>query len=172
MKNNRRVCQACRIFFLIVLGIAVFSVAHAELKLDSVYPSIGELGRQLEVKLNGSGFTDTTRVSMFLDAGNARATIGSVDTPGRAGKITIEGQTAYLADFQTGLQIIDISNPLVPEIIGAVDTPGYAEDVAVQGDRAYIADGARGLQVIDISDPTSPWIMGSADTQTMHMVSP
>ena len=53
------------------------------MKIDSVYPTLGLLGQDLEVTLKGSGFDANTRVSMYLDSGNKRAIIGSVDTPGR-----------------------------------------------------------------------------------------
>ena len=40
--------------------------------------------------------------------------------------VTVVGTTAYVADGDSGLQVIDVSNPASPQIIGSVDTPGYA----------------------------------------------
>ena len=83
---------------MIILIIFFASTAYAELKLDSVYPTLGELGQDLEVILTGSGFDMNTRVSMYLDSGNQRAIIGSVATPARALSVTVVGTTAYVAD--------------------------------------------------------------------------
>ncbi len=58
---------------------------------------------------------------------------------------------AYVAAWENGLQVIDITNPQSPAIAGSVDTPGKATDVYVSGSYAYVADNESGLQVIDIS---------------------
>ncbi len=69
----------------------------------------------------------------------------------------------YVADYLSGLLVIDISNPFSPAIVGAVDTPGDAVGIAVAG-HAYVADELRGLQVIDVSNPFSPVVVGSGET--------
>jgi hypothetical protein len=134
------------------------------LKIESVYPTLGLIGQDLDVNLKGMGFDENTRLSMSLDVGHRSAIIGSVDTPGDACGITIVGDTAYVADWDDGLKVIDISNPQNPQIIGSVDTPGGAVSVTVVGDIAYVADEYEGLQVIDISDPQNTQIIGSVDT--------
>lgn len=148
----------------LVLAMLIHSIAYAELKSEGVYPTLGKTGKDLAVSLTGTGFDENTRVSIYLDAGSRKAIIGSVDIPGLAFSVTVVGDTAYVAHWNSGLQVIDISNPQSPEIIGSVDTPGYAEDVAVVGDKAYVADGDGGLQIIDIGDPEAPWIIGPIDT--------
>jgi hypothetical protein len=73
------------------------------------------------------------------------------------------GNYAYLA-CQTGLLVIDVSEPQHPHRAGRCDTPGYACGVAVTGDYAYVADSDSGLRVIDVSDPESPHEAGYCDT--------
>ena len=146
--------------WILFLGTEVF----AELKIDSVYPTLGVLGEDLEVTITGSGFDDNTRVSMSLDVGHKKAIIGSVDIMRRATSVTIVGEIAYLTDYYDGLILIDINDPQNPKIIGSVDTPGAAFDVTIAGDKAYVADWDGGLQVIDISNSQSPQIIGSIDT--------
>ncbi len=87
--------------------------------------------------------------------------IGFFNTPGDANDIIIVGEFAFVADNQSGLRIIDISNPEEPEEIGFLDTPGSALSVAVRGDIALIGDGPRGLKVIDINNPEQPEEIGS-----------
>ncbi|MDP2647075.1 MAG: hypothetical protein Q8P24_19240 [Desulfobacterales bacterium] len=110
---------------------AVFGTSNgfAQLKIESVYPTLGVLGQDLAVTIQGEGFDGNTRISMGLDVGNKRAFIGSEDTQGEAYRVTVVGGTAYVADGVGGLQVIDVSNPASPQIIGSVDTPGDAISV-------------------------------------------
>jgi hypothetical protein len=89
---------------------------------------------------------------------------GTYNTPGHAYGVAVSGSHAYVADYEFGLQIIDISNPAIPAFVGTADTAGNANDLAVSGNYAYVADGADGLVVIDISNPASPSIAGSYNT--------
>ena len=83
---------------------------------------------------------------------------------GYAQDVEVVGNYAYLADGDSGLQIIDISNPTNPTLKGNYDTPDYAYGVQVVGNYAYVADGDSGLQIIDISNPTNPTLKGNYDT--------
>ncbi|MBI5192150.1 MAG: hypothetical protein HZA08_01770, partial [Nitrospirae bacterium] len=88
---------------------------------------------------------------------------GSMDTPGTAIDIRVSGNFAYIADGESGLQIMDISNPASPVIVGSLDTPGIAQDIVVSGTRAFIADGSSGLSIIDISNPSFPVLLGAVN---------
>jgi Ca2+-binding RTX toxin-like protein len=66
--------------------------------------------------------------------------------------VQVVGNYAYVADGDSGLQIIDISNPTTPTLKGNYDTSGYAQGVQVVGNYAYVADDASGLQIIDVSE--------------------
>ena len=66
-----------------------------------------------------------------------------------------------MADYESGLQVIDISDPANPAIIGNYDTPGDAFSVTVAGDCAFVSDYTAGLQLIDISDPTNPSLLSN-----------
>jgi hypothetical protein len=76
----------------------------------------------------------------------------------------VAGTYAYVADYNSGLQVVDINDPANPSIVGACDTPGFALSVYVTGTYAYVADYNSGLQVVDISDPANPSIVGACDT--------
>lgn len=67
----------------------------------------------------------------------------------------IRDQYLYAAG-SAGLIIIDISNPLSPEIKGSVISPDNALEVVFYNDYCYLACGSIGMQIIDISDPESP----------------
>ncbi|MFM6000454.1 MAG: DUF4347 domain-containing protein, partial [Dolichospermum sp.] len=90
--------------------------------------------------------------------------VGNYDTSGYANDVQVVGNYAYVADHDSGLQIIDISNPATPTLKGNYDTPNYARGVQVVGNYAYVADSGSGLQIIDISNPTTPTLKGNYDT--------
>ena len=163
MHLKRKAYMNGKIVLIMFCIVFITSVASAELKLESVYPTLGVLGQDLSVTLTGSGFDENTRVSMSLDTGHRTAIIGSIDTPGDARGVTVVGDTAYVANGSSGLQIIDVSNPASPTLIGSVDTPGSVREVTVIGDTAYVAEGG-GLQIINVSNPVSPILIGFVDT--------
>lgn len=94
--------------------------------------------------------------------------IGQVDTNGSASGIVLspDEKTAYIADGDGGLKIINISDPLHPQIIGVYDTDGYAESVVLSHDGTiiYLADYDHGLHIINVSTPTVPTLLTSMPT--------
>jgi len=136
------------------------------LEVSSVYPALGEIGKSLNVTVNGFGFDGNTKVLMYPDIGNTKAVIGSVDIswPGAAYGVAVSSTTAYVGAAYSGFHVIDIKDPANPKIIGSIDTPGEANGVAVFGETAYVADWESGLQIIDVTDPANPKIIGSVDT--------
>jgi hypothetical protein len=79
--------------------------------------------------------------------------------------IALSGNYAYVADYDSGLQIIDITDPANPIFAGSYDTPGPARKVTLSGNYAYVT----GLQIIDITDPANPTFVGSYDTSEWAM---
>ncbi len=157
---------------IFLIWILTGSQVSAKLELKTVYPTLGITEQDYQAELRGTGFDEDTRVSMFLDAANKKAIIGSTDIPGDAMGITIVDHIAYVADRLNGLQIIDISNLSNPVQIGTLDTSGVARrvvaaDQTVNGETkriAYLAGGVMGLQIIDVTDPSHPVLMSSLDT--------
>ena len=78
--------------------------------------------------------------------------------------LAIAGRYAYVADGDSGLRIVDITDPTAPNEVSAYDTPGFASGVAVAGRYAYIADGGSGLRIVDIVNPAAPHEVGAYDT--------
>ncbi len=89
---------------------------------------------------------------------------GSYDTPGDAVGVFVSGSYAYVADGNSGLQVIDVSNPSSPTLAGSYDTQGHFWGLFVSGGYAYVANGSSDLQVINVSIPTAPTLAGSYDT--------
>ena len=117
---------------------------------------------QFKDNANTTAVWDTTAGEILL-APFAISLLGSYDTPGNAWQVEVYGDYAFVADYQAGLRIIDVTNPANPLPMGAYDdpSPGNAPyKLHVSGDYVYVAD-VNGLQVVDVSDPTAPTLAGA-----------
>jgi hypothetical protein len=80
----------------------------------------------------------------------------------QASSIRIDGDTAYVARRNLGVDIIDLSNAEAPSLIGNYDTSGTAFQAApMSNNRLAVADDFNGTLVLDISTPASPTPAGS-----------
>ncbi|MFZ0392108.1 MAG: T9SS type A sorting domain-containing protein [Calditrichia bacterium] len=88
--------------------------------------------------------------------------------PDEANDLFLQGQYLYVAAENSGIRIIDVSDPANLNEVGSYVTP-WAQDVFVAGNYAYALDfdyagsatdfqGA--LIVLDVSDPTQPFLKG------------
>jgi hypothetical protein len=110
---------------------------------------------------SNSMFLNATNIPPWLISLNLKPTFkGSYDVQNACG-IAVSGNYAYLANFDSGLQIIDISNPSNPTFKGSYYTPYLIYGVAVSENYAYMVDVTSGLQIIDVTDPVNPTSKGS-----------
>jgi len=89
---------------------------------------------------------------------------------GPNGKITIQGDLAYVIDSYFGLVICNITDPLNPTIIGGYNESGNIVDQCISGDNIYLVDKTNGLLIINISDPTNPVKEGHYSTTKLTSV--
>jgi hypothetical protein len=90
--------------------------------------------------------------------------VGEFDSRGYANGVAVSGDYAFVADYDSGMCVIDISDPGSPLEVGRLRTSGIAWNVAVHDGYAYIAERTRGLTIVDVSDPTHPVETGNFDT--------
>ena len=67
--------------------------------------------------------------------------------------MVLRDNIAYLANWNNGVTILDISNPAMPESLGAFNTSGTTTDIYVSGDLLFAADFFNGLVILDIANP-------------------
>ena len=72
------------------------------------------------------------------------------------------GRYAYVACGASGLQVVDLTDPLNPRLVGTVAAAGSSRDVETVDTRVYAADGTAGLQVIDATQPATPAVVGAS----------
>jgi hypothetical protein len=68
---------------------------------------------------------------------------------------------AYVASYEAGLRIYDVSAPDAISLTGSVETDGNATNVAVVGNRAFVVNAGfdHSLAVIDVTDPGAPSVV-------------
>ena len=67
--------------------------------------------------------------------------------------VTVVGSTAYVADANAGLVLVDVSTPASPVVLAKLSLPGEASGLHVVDSLAYVACGFGGLSVVDVRDP-------------------
>ena len=77
--------------------------------------------------------------------------------------VVVDGTYAYVANWELGLQVVDVADPGSPALVARAGMP-YAVGVTVVGSLAYVATGTTGCQVIDVADPLHPRVIGIATT--------
>lgn len=109
---------------------------------------------------NGFGFVaDGSAGLRVINCSEASAPhpLNEFDTKGMTRDVQLVENTAFLADYNNGLQIVDVSKLEQPELIGGVRTTnGYAMQLKVLGDVCFIANGPGGLQPVNIANKRLP----------------
>jgi hypothetical protein len=88
--------------------------------------------------------------------------VGHFDTQGTTRDVFVQGDYAYLADWDGDLKIVDVSDPANPELTAYCDIGYPCYSIQVSGDYAYV--GSIGIIVIDISDPMASKIIAACST--------
>ncbi|MGA1869867.1 MAG: BACON domain-containing protein [bacterium] len=128
---------------------------------SSITPQQGYTDANTTIHISGENLTENTNIVIY---GEGLSLKGSYNTSGCAYGAYVDGNYAYVADGDSGLQIIDISYPRSLILTGSYNTPGEARGIYIKSNYAYIADGDSGLQIIDIKDPENPSLTGNYDT--------
>jgi hypothetical protein len=88
----------------------------------------------------------------------------TIDTPYGIYEVDVVGGYAFVATWNRGLVVYDVSDPANPVEAGACEEFQNARSVDVVGNYAYLACANNGLMIVDISTPTSPTFVSSWDT--------
>ena len=73
--------------------------------------------------------------------------------------IKVAGSFAYVAT-ESGLTIVDVSNPAAPVVRGSFATPSGCQGIDV-GVHVYLACELMGLFIVDVADPDAPTLVGT-----------
>ena len=116
---------------------------------------------------DGDGIPDAAELEQGLnpldDRGFPTGVIASLDLPGTAEAVAVEGDLAYVATGGHGLAIVDGARFDRPILLGQIELPGTsATDVGVDPGLRIAAVAAGGsLELVDVSDPMVPRVRQS-----------
>lgn len=92
---------------------------------------------------------------------SAPAQMGSLPDP--AGVVKPYG-TNLLLGRGASVDVVDVSDPVQPEVIGNVALPHAADDIAITGDSALVSLYDHGLATLDLTDPDAPMLVATSHT--------
>ncbi|GEM_PF-1061375 len=98
----------------------------------------------------------------IIDISNPILPTEVAQVAGAAKDIYIMGNYAFAVEAE--LRVLDVSDPVRPNVIGRLALGRSADGVVTDGNYAYIAAGPEGLKVIDIKDRTNPKKVADLDT--------
>jgi hypothetical protein len=136
-------------------GLHTLSLDRGELQHLSTYHDGGYF-RNLKVRNERAYVADTRRGLVVLDISSDPPTTTWIQSDSAAYGLHLERDLAFVAAYEHGLQIFDISEPDRPALVGSLQTPGFAWDVWVSKGFAYVAGFNEGLVVVDVSSPAHP----------------
>ncbi|MBT3231840.1 MAG: hypothetical protein HN356_03415 [Calditrichaeota bacterium] len=94
--------------------------------------------------------------------------LGSIDTPGAARAVGVNDEKTHVivADWESGLVIIDVTDPANPEIASTILPEGVrrAIKLVVRNNVAYFLDQYDGMFAVDVNDPINPVLIGKYRT--------
>lgn len=112
--------------------------------------------------LSGTNLFLSNSVVRALDISNPEkpVEIDSCDTPWRPYEIAISGDYAFVADSDSGLQVISIADPANMSIAGSCNLKEHglytAENVSIFDNYAYLWRRIDDLHIVAITNPTKP----------------
>lgn len=128
----------------------------------------------------GIVLTPLWAMPLFLAKGSPVVSIGIIghwQTSRQANMVFVIDDTAYLANGEDGLVILDISNPCDPQEIGTYPV-NNAQNVVVSGNIAYVTDRGEVLAdrvlsdkliIIDVEVPSAPRKLGEYMPESKHV---
>lgn len=91
--------------------------------------------------------------------------VGTLAISGSANGVAVSGTTVYLAVSDggapgarkdSGLLVVDVTDPSRPMKVASHATGGEAYSVTISGGMAYVAAEAHGVQIFDVGQPAAP----------------
>jgi hypothetical protein len=80
------------------------------------------------------------------------------DDGGSAEAVYIENGIAYIANYNQGLEILNITDPSRPKKLANYKTTGFALEVHLKDGFAYVSQSSFGVAVINVENPSKPYL--------------
>lgn len=86
-----------------------------------------------------------------------------VSVAGRSQAAVVVGDYAFVAARDNGLHIVNVADPMAPQLVSTYAVPGDCQGIAVANGMAYLANG-NGLYIVDVTEPLAPAMAGTVGT--------
>lgn len=83
--------------------------------------------------------------------------------------LTVSGSHLYATSSTNSLIIMDVSDPVAPQVTAVQTLHGQPLALSVRGNRAAIALGSAGAAIFDVSDPSFPILVGNLTGQILAL---
>lgn len=106
---------------------------------------------------------EDARLDIFdlRDPGNpVRAGSYTADSQGSFSSVAVKDRYAYVAEYYTGVRIIDVSDPRKPLPVTMIPDIN-ANDIKILGSRAFVSTRYEGFRIYDISSPGTMTLAGT-----------
>jgi len=146
-------------------GMVIYDVSDPSRPVRKGYCETGQLAVGITIDDRFAYIANLTLGVYTIELLKPEIPLGSYDTPGQAYAIAIEGNYGYIADGQSGLQIIDISNRRYPSFVAELDLQDNVVNVMIVEQYAYMT-GTEKFHIVDVHDPSNPIFVKSYDQFT------
>ncbi len=166
------------VYELTIIGPADYSykqtdLSVTELKVDDLF--VGEYAAEVTAKANTTAIIDTANLVQYVGPNRLlyRSEIplsGAMDVWGSGDVAVIAGGK----NTQTGVLVVDVSNPENPILLGEIKDIGFVRDIKIFDDLLFTAvdpdaDGCTlcdgiGVRIFDFSDPENPTLLSTIDS--------
>ena len=106
------------------------------------------------IALGGDGLS-------ILDVSSTSNIIEMSRIDGNINDVIVKDDTAYLADYDNGLIIANLSNPTNPTVITTLNLEGQMNGLDLSDDTLFIAAGEEGMHIVNSSDIEKPQLLAS-----------
>ena len=142
-------------------GVPLLEETNSQLYLSAGLSARDGIYQMVLSNNSGSATSEVARLVLHKQHMEAAQRLGCVETGHAEVDVQVVGLRAYVADFNFGLRIFDITNPTNAILIGSHHTTGYARGIAVSNGIAYVATSGTGVEILDVSSPANIALLGS-----------
>jgi hypothetical protein len=136
-------------------GLHLLDLDQGQLRYVTTYNDDGYY-RNLKVWNSRAYVADARRGLVVLDSAGELPTKTWIQANSAAYGLHLQEDLAFVAAYEHGLQVFDLSDPDSPALVGSLVTPVNAWDVWASGGFAYVADFNEGLTVVDVAFASGP----------------
>jgi hypothetical protein len=139
------------------VGVRTFYVNRDSRYFTPYYSrTLNTPGNAVAVARSGSGTLVVADSAGGLQIGTSSTILGHCVTKGAAIDVATHDNYACVAERDSGIEIVDIHNPLSPSVTSHVPTLAAAVSLCMKDTLVCVAESDNGVELIDMSSPSAP----------------